>query len=432
MVNILCLMLPGFLMNLFGQQPQPTQPIPLISWETSSIFALPTSDDPTVAEMAKNYLKVLSAKGLGSQNQRVWVETQWAELADQGGTVPTSAASLTKVATTLASIETWQIDHRFETRFYYTGNLANGVIDGDLIIEGTGDPMFVWEEAIAVAHALSQNGIRYIKGNLLITGPFAMNFKTDPKIAGELFKQGINANQWSSVVESQYAKLPNGTIRPQIAIAGSVQTVNQLPAEAKLLLRHQSLTLAELLKQMNIYSNNVISEMLAESIGGAEKVRQIIIQNAKVSPDEIQLVNGSGLSVDNKISPRAVCQIFRALDEKLASQQMSVSDLFPVGGRDHHGTMQWRSIPYGVAIKTGTLAQVSALAGMIPTQERGQVWFAIINSGGNIEGFRHQQDQLIQQLSSHWQLSPKPSSHPEISQVFLGDPSRNIVVQGAN
>ncbi|PSF38929.1 D-alanyl-D-alanine carboxypeptidase [Aphanothece hegewaldii CCALA 016] len=429
MLNILNLMLSGFLMNILGQPPKSLDPIPLVSWETSTIFDLPTQSDPTVEAMVKSYLKNLSALGLGSQNQRVWLETEWAELANQGGTVPTSAASLTKVATTLASIETWPLDHRFETRIYHTGNLVNGLIEGDLIVEGTGDPMFVWEEAIAVAHALTKAGIRQVKGNLIITGQFAMNFKTDPQIAGELFKQGINSNQWSSVVESQYAKLPNGTIRPQIAIARKVLTTAQLPKNAKLLLRHQSLTLAELLKQMNLYSNNVMSEMLAELVGGHEVVRQIMIKTAKVSPDEIQLVNGSGLSVDNRISPRAVCQIFQALEQKLGTKQMSVTDLFPVGGRDKDGTIHQRQIPYGVAIKTGTLAQVSALAGMIPTKERGKVWFAILNSGGNIDGFRHQQDQLLKQLSNHWELTPTLTPISPVSQVFLGDPNRNINVQ---
>lgn len=429
MLNILILMLPGFLINILGQQPKSLDAIPLVSWETSAIFALPTQSDPTVEAMVKSYLKDLSAKGLGNQNQRIWIETEWAELANQEGTIPTSAASLTKIATTLASIETWPLDHRFQTRIYHTGNLVNGVIEGDLIVEGTGDPLFVWEEAIAVAHSLTQLNIRQVKGNLIITGQFAMNFQTEPKLSGEFFKQGLNSNQWSSVVESQYAKLPEGTTRPKIAIAGQILTMNQLPADAKLLLRHQSLTLAELLKQMNLYSNNVMSEMLAELVGGHEVVKQIMIQSANVSPLEIQLVNSSGLSVDNRISPRAVCQIFQALEQKLASQQMSVTDLFPVGGRDQDGTMHWREIPYGVAIKTGTLARVSALAGMIPTKERGQVWFAIINSGGNIEGFRNQQDLLLKQLSTHWELTPKPSLNPQINQVFLGDPSRNILVK---
>jgi serine-type D-Ala-D-Ala carboxypeptidase/endopeptidase (penicillin-binding protein 4) len=104
---------------------------------------------------------------------------------------------------------------------------------------------------------------------------------------------------------------------------------------------------------------------------------------------------------------------------------VKLADLFPVGGRDTKGTMQWRAIPAGVMIKTGTLARVSALAGVIPTKERGQVWFAIMNSGSSdIERFRNQQDQVLQSLARHWELVPEATKGTVAEKVFLGDPSR--------
>jgi len=113
------------------------------------------------------------------------------------------------------------------------------------------------------------------------------------------------------------------------------------------------------------------------------------------------------------------------LDRKLANQPIQVADLFPVGGRDTKGTMQWRAIPKGVVIKTGTLAQVSALAGEIPTQERGKVWFVIMNAGSsNIEGFRNQQDRVLQALDQHWQILPEATKGSIPERAFLGDPSR--------
>jgi D-alanyl-D-alanine carboxypeptidase/D-alanyl-D-alanine-endopeptidase (penicillin-binding protein 4) len=65
---------------------------------------------------------------------------------------------------------------------------------------------------------------------------------------------------------------------------------------------------------------------------------------------------------------------------------------------------------------------------MIPTQERGLVWFTIINSGGDIEALRQEQDRLLQDLSKHWQLTPQPPSQGSVGPVFLGDPARNIAV----
>ena len=415
----------GFLLGWLGGQSQPIANIPLISWQNQPIFHLPTAPDPRVAAIVADYLQDLTKKGLNSSQQRVLIETEWADLADHQGNLPASGASLTKIATTLAAVETWPLDHRFATRFYSTGEVKNGVLEGDLIIEGEGDPLFVWEEAIAVGNGLHQLGIRQVKGDLIVTGKFAMNFQTDPLKAGELLKIGLDQSKWSKETQKAFQSLPSGTQAPQVKILGMVRASQIRPENARLLLRHQSLTLTELLRQMNIYSNNVMSEMLAELLGGPAAVDAINTKITGVGAEEIQLINGSGLGVENRLSPRAVIEILKALDRKLANQPIKVADLFPVGGRDTKGTMQWRAIPKGVMIKTGTLAQVSALAGEIPTQERGKVWFVIMNAGsGNIEGFRNQQDRVLQALDQHWQILPEATKGSIPPRAFLGDPSR--------
>lgn len=187
------------------------------------------------------------------------------------------------------------------------------------------------------------------------------------------------------------------------------------------------MTLAQILKQMNIYSNNEMAEMLALAFGGAPMVSQIAAESASVPREEIQLINGSGLGVDNRISPRAVCAMLMTIQRKLQSQSLSIADLFPVAGRDRLGTMYGRSLPLGTAIKTGTLNQVSALAGVIPTRDRGLVWFAIINQGGNIYEFRTQQDQLLQHLSQQWGIAAVAATTASDPSGYLGDPSRNSV-----
>jgi D-alanyl-D-alanine carboxypeptidase/D-alanyl-D-alanine-endopeptidase (penicillin-binding protein 4) len=415
----------GFLLGWLGGQSQPIANIPLISWQNQPIFHLPTAPDPRVAAIVADYLQDLTKKGLNSSQQRVLIETEWADLADHQGNLPASGASLTKIATTLAAVETWPLDHRFATRFYSTGEVKNGVLEGDLIIEGEGDPLFVWEEAIAVGNGLHQLGIRQVKGDLIVTGKFAMNFQTDPLKAGELLKIGLDQSKWSKETQKAFKSLPSGTQAPQVKILGMVRASQIRPENARLLLGHQSLTLTELLRQMNIYSNNVMSEMLAELLGGPAAVDAINTKITGVGAEEIQLINGSGLGVENRLSPRAVIEILKALDRKLANQPIKVADLFPVGGRDTKGTMQWRAIPKGVMIKTGTLAQVSALAGEIPTQERGKVWFVIMNAGsGNIEGFRNQQDRVLQALDQHWQILPEATKGSIPPRAFLGDPSR--------
>jgi serine-type D-Ala-D-Ala carboxypeptidase/endopeptidase (penicillin-binding protein 4) len=425
MVKVFHLAVLGFLFNLFGGSGEPMARIPTIAWQNEPIFNLPTDADPKVASIAEGYLQSLSKRGLSPQGQRVAIETEWADLADHQRTIPASAASLTKIATTLAAVETWPIDHRFETVFYTTGEVRDGVLQGDLIIEGGGDPLLVWEEAIAIGNALEEMGIRQIQGDLVITGNFAMNFQTDPLKAGEFFKQGIDRTRWSAETKKAFQDLPSGTKAPSVKISGEVRPSTTKPESSALLLRHRSLTLTELLRQMNIYSNNVMAEMLADLLGGAGAVDAIATKYTGVGEEEIQLINGSGLGVENRISPRAVIEMMKVLERKLADNPVKLADLFPVGGRDTKGTMQWRTIPAGVMIKTGTLARVSALAGVIPTKERGQVWFAIMNSGSSdIERFRNQQDQVIQSLARHWQLVPEATKGTVAEKVFLGDPSR--------
>ncbi|MGD1851397.1 MAG: D-alanyl-D-alanine carboxypeptidase, partial [Cyanophyceae cyanobacterium] len=84
---------------------------------------------------------------------------------------------------------------------------------GNLIVEGGGDPFFVWEEAIAVGQALNRLGIRQVTQDLVLTGQFNMNFLPDPQdperfpknYAGELLKIALDAGQWTPPVEKIFA-----------------------------------------------------------------------------------------------------------------------------------------------------------------------------------------------------------------------------------
>ncbi|MEA5508625.1 D-alanyl-D-alanine carboxypeptidase [Crocosphaera sp. UHCC 0190] len=426
MQELLGFALGSLLANVLGQNQPSLKTVPVVAWQEAKVFDVPTQSDPLVESIVADYLKELASLGFSPGQQGIWIQSDWAYLGDHQAKMPLSAASLTKIATSLAALETWGTKHRFETKIYSKGTLSNGVLNGDLIIQGSGDPLFVWEEAIALGNKLNQLGIREVTGNLIIVDNFYMNFKDDPQISGELLQLGFNSNRWTPLIKQQHQALPPKTPRPQITIKGKVQTQDNLPETAKLLLRHQSLTLAELLKQMNLYSNNAMAEMLAQSVGGAAVVSQMAAKGAKIEPNEVQLINGSGLGVENRISPKAAVGMLMAIEEKLKDNPLTVADLFPMAGRDTTGTVQWRNIPDGVAVKTGTLAQVSALAGVIPTKERGQVWFAIINHGPNVDRFRVEQDRLLQRLAKHWQVMPVISPIKTPEKVTLGDPNRNL------
>lgn len=349
----------------------------------------------------QTYVNQLATQGFTASSQGVWVQTETALLANHQGSVPLSAASLTKVATSLAALYTLTPNHRFVTEISTTGTIENGVLNGDLVIQGGEDPFFVWEEAIAVGNALNQLKIRQVTGNLIVVGKFYMNFEFDPSKSGALFQQGINAATWTGEAVTQYQLLPAGTPKPQVTIGGTVQTLAAKPAIAKPLLRHSSLPLAELLKKMNRYSNNAMAEMIADSVGGAQVVAQQVVSVTGVPATEVQLVNGSGLSVENRLSPRTVAAMFRAIERYLQPYQMTIADIFTQIGQDE-GILDQRPLPNLAVVKSGSLDAVSALAGALPTENQGVVWFVIMNGGTNLEGFRASQEVLLQQLVNQW------------------------------
>jgi serine-type D-Ala-D-Ala carboxypeptidase/endopeptidase (penicillin-binding protein 4) len=359
--------------------------------------------DPDTQAIAQQYLKVLADQGLLTNAQGIWLQSGPTLLASNQGTTPLPAASLTKVATTLVALDTWGPDHRFETLVSATGPIQQGTLYGDLVIQGGGDPLFVWEEAFALGNTLNKLGINQVTGNLVITGRFEMNFEIKPEKAGELLKQALNQESWTEDALYQYQQLPPGMAKPKVAIAGSVQVVpGGVAGNLTPLVRHSSLSLSQILKNMNIYSNNVMSQTLADLLGGHQVVAQKAAQLSGAPLSEILLVNGSGLGVENRISPRAAAMMLVAVQRYAEARNLSVADLFPISGTDHHGTIEDRKIPAASVVKTGTLNDVSALAGVLPTRDRGLIWFTIINRGTDLENLRQGQDTLLQQLSDRW------------------------------
>ncbi|MGL5064022.1 MAG: D-alanyl-D-alanine carboxypeptidase, partial [Microcoleus sp.] len=156
----------------------------------------------------QTYLNELAAQGYAKENQGIWMQSGNTLLANHQGTIPLPAASITKVATSLVALQQYGPEHLFVTSIGTNGKIENGVLKGDLIIQGSEDPLFVWEESIALGNALNQKGIKRVTGNLIIVDKFYMNFELDPLKSGELLKQGLNSQIWPTEAATQYQTLP--------------------------------------------------------------------------------------------------------------------------------------------------------------------------------------------------------------------------------
>lgn len=417
----------------------PTSLDPWATLEQPSVqFALEqvNSSDRSAEAVITEYLALLKQQGLDPSKQGIWLQSGATLLADNQGTVVVPAASLTKIATSLAALQTWGVNHQFETVITASGEIHDGVLQGDLVIQGGGDPLFVWEEAIALGNALNQIGITRVTGDLIVVGRFMANFEPDATKAGELLKKALNEKSWDEEIRAEYATLPAGTARPKVEIKGKVRSMTEMPfGNQTVLVRHRSLPLTYLLKKLNVHSQNEMSQLLADSLGGAQVVIQKAAEAARISPDELKLINGSGLGTENQISPHAACAMLAAIERYLHPLNLTIADVFPASGFDRDGTMEDRSMPMGSVIKTGTLNEVSALAGVLPTRDRGLVWFAILNRGTDILELRQQQDLLLQSLQKQWGIADsaemiEPSTWVKKQRSTLDAARRNEIVYG--
>jgi len=82
--------------------------------------------------------------------------------------VPRNPASTEKLITTWTALDLFGPTHTWPTRIYALGPLRDGVLQGDLLIKGFGDPYLVLEDFWKMLGELRRMGVRDIKGRLLI------------------------------------------------------------------------------------------------------------------------------------------------------------------------------------------------------------------------------------------------------------------------
>jgi D-alanyl-D-alanine carboxypeptidase/D-alanyl-D-alanine-endopeptidase (penicillin-binding protein 4) len=77
-------------------------------------------------------------------------------------------ASVIKLLTTYSALLSLGYDYRWETKFYHTGRISNGLLRGNLIVEASGDPTLETEDLEEIVQNLKQAGIKRIVGNIII------------------------------------------------------------------------------------------------------------------------------------------------------------------------------------------------------------------------------------------------------------------------
>ncbi|MEJ8561464.1 D-alanyl-D-alanine carboxypeptidase/D-alanyl-D-alanine-endopeptidase [Yoonia sp. GPGPB17] len=112
---------------------------------------------------------MVAEKGFSGDFGVVVADLQTGEiLEDIGGENAQPPASVTKAFTALYAIEALGEGHTFETRIYADGDIEDGVLNGNLILAGGGDPNLVTDQIAELAQRLKDTGLREVKGDFLV------------------------------------------------------------------------------------------------------------------------------------------------------------------------------------------------------------------------------------------------------------------------
>ena len=114
---------------------------------------------------------------------------------------PVNPASVMKVVTSVAAFDLLGPAFRFHTDVIARGELKEGVLAGDLVIRGGGDPKLTYEKLWLLAHRLRARGVRDIRGDVILDrsyfapiAPDAGRFDGEPRRAYNVTPDALLVN----------------------------------------------------------------------------------------------------------------------------------------------------------------------------------------------------------------------------------------------
>lgn len=198
---------------------------------------------------------------------------------------------------------------------------------------------------------------------------------------------------------------------------GTVQN-GVVPPQARVVAVHESPPLADVVHDINKFSNNVMARNLFLTLGAVEgkppattaKAAAAVgafLRKSGINMPELVLDNGCGLSREEHISALSLANLLQAANASPVAQPFI--DSLPVPGVD--GTMRNRlthaAVEGNAHIKTGTLRDVRAIAGYVAAQT-GETWIVVsIINDPHAEGAREAHDALLE-----WVYNGMPEEAP--------------------
>ena len=107
-------------------------------------------------------------------------KTKFLPLISHNGDIARTPASTMKLIPSFIALDTLGADFVWFTRVYHTGLIINNRLQGDLIIQGSGDPKMTHERLEQLLYQVQQTGIRHIDGDIIVDSAIFNKVSKDP------------------------------------------------------------------------------------------------------------------------------------------------------------------------------------------------------------------------------------------------------------
>ncbi|MGY6549700.1 MAG: D-alanyl-D-alanine carboxypeptidase/D-alanyl-D-alanine endopeptidase [Roseinatronobacter sp.] len=143
---------------------------------------------------------IVARAGLGGDLAFAVIDMRTGALLEgQAADQPMPPASVTKAITALYALEVLGAAFQFQTRLVAVGPVIDGVLRGDLVLAGGGDPTLQTDDLAAMATGLARRGVRQVTGRFLVWGgalPSVLQIANDqsPQAGFNPSISGLNLN----------------------------------------------------------------------------------------------------------------------------------------------------------------------------------------------------------------------------------------------
>jgi D-alanyl-D-alanine carboxypeptidase/D-alanyl-D-alanine-endopeptidase (penicillin-binding protein 4) len=283
-------------------------------------------------------------------------------------------ASNSKLFTTATALVKFGPTTRLETTAWSTGTVLAGQLSGNLVLRGGGDPNLSSAGIGTLAGRVRAAGITSITGRVIYDERF---FDTAKGVPVTGVSGGIGGSLDSALFYPGGAKKAAqdfvAALKARGVTVNATTQAGELPrATSQEVASYGSVTIAELIKSTNVPSNNFLAELLVKAIGGqfgaggSTAAGMNVIKGFSAGRGApLKGENGSGLTVRNRATPKAVGRLLVSMLRESDANRDAWEDSLAIAGGS--GTLASRMRGTAAAGrcrgKTGTLNGVSALSG---------------------------------------------------------------------